>query len=282
MIDIKKRANILIEALPYIKEYNEKIVVIKYGGNAMIDDNIKKSVLNDLVLLKLIGVKIILVHGGGPEISKDLDKINKKSEFINGLRVTDKETMEVVLKVLAGKLNKEIVGLINEAGGKAVGLSGVDGNLIEATKICDELEFVGDVNNINPELIYDLIDKDYIPVISSIGYDNKNNFYNINADTVASKVAGVLKAHSLFIMTDTKGVLRNKDDLSSLIPVINVSEIKELMKEKIIQGGMIPKVQCAEEAIRRGVQKVFILDGRVEHSILIEVLTNEGIGTMFK
>lgn len=276
-----QRAKVLIEALPYIQDYNGKIVVVKYGGNAMINEELKRAVMGDIVLLSLIGVKVVLVHGGGPEISDMLGKIGKKSEFKNGLRVTDKETAEVVQMVLAGKISKNLVNLIGNMGGKAIGLSGMDGHMIEAKKIDDELGFVGDITSVDPTPILDVLDKGYIPVISTIAYDRDGNCYNINADTAASRIAGTLKAESLISMTDIAGLLRDKDDPSTLITELNVSEAPQLVREGVISGGMIPKIDCCIEAIRRGVKKVFIIDGRIPHSILIETLTNEGIGTMF-
>lgn len=276
-----QRAKVLIEALPYIQNYNGKIVVVKYGGNAMINEELKKAVMGDIVLLSLIGIKVVLVHGGGPEISETLAKMGKESTFMDGLRVTDSETAEIVQMVLAGKISKNLVSLIGNMGGKAIGLSGMDGHMIEAKKINDALGYVGDIVNIDPTPILDVLDKGYIPVISTIGYDKDGNSYNINADTAASRIAGTLKAESLISMTDIAGLLRDKDDPATLIPVVNVSEAPQLVREGIICGGMIPKVDCCIEAIRRGVKKVFIIDGRIPHSILIETMTDEGIGTMF-
>ncbi|MDD4839376.1 MAG: acetylglutamate kinase [Clostridia bacterium] len=276
-----EKAEVLMQALPYIQKYNNQIIVIKYGGNAMINADLKKAVMSDLVLLAQIGIKVVLVHGGGPEISETLAKMQIESKFINGLRQTDSEAMDVVQMVLAGKINKSLVNLIENSGGKAIGLCGVDGHMIEAKKISEELGFVGEITSVNAKLILDTLEKGYIPVISTIGYDTNGNVYNINADTVASRVAGELKACSLISMTDTIGILRNPEDISSLISTINVSEAPYLIKEGVISGGMIPKVGCCIEAIRRGVKRVFIIDGRVPHAILIEVLSDEGIGTMF-
>ncbi len=281
-LSIDMRAQVLIEALPYIQKYYNKILVVKYGGNAMINEELKKAVMGDIVLLSLIGIKVVLVHGGGPEISEYLKKVGKKSEFVDGLRVTDSETAEIVQMVLAGKVNKDLVHLINNTGGKAMGISGIDNRLITAKKIDERLGFVGDITDINPEPIIDLLDKGYIPVVSSIGGDSEGNVYNINADTVAASLAGKLKAESLISMTDIRGLLRDKDDASTLISEVQVSDAPCLIKEGIISGGMIPKVECCIEAIRRGVNRVFIIDGRVPHSILIEVLTDEGVGTMFR
>ncbi len=279
-IDMKDRAEILIEALPYIQQYNNKIVVIKYGGNAMLSDELKEAVMRDVVLLSLIGVKVVLIHGGGPEISDMLNKVGKKSEFVDGLRVTDKETVDIVQMVLSGKVNKSLVNLIGDCGGKAIGLCGCDSSLIKAVPLNEKLGYVGQITEINEQPILDLLDMGYIPVISTVGCDDDGNIYNINADTAAAKIAGKLQAESFISMTDIRGVLRDKDDENSLIRVIQVSEAPELVKEGIISGGMIPKIECCTEAIRQGVKKVFIIDGRVPHSILIEVLTDEGIGTM--
>jgi len=276
-----KKAEILIEAIPYIQKYFNQIIVIKYGGNAMISEDLKKAVMSDIILLSKIGVKVVLVHGGGPEITNTLDKMQIESTFVNGLRKTDKETMDVVQMVLAGKINKDLVNLLQTLGGKAMGISGIDGHMIEAKQASAELGFVGDVSGVNTEPILAVIDSGYIPVISTIGYDKEGNLYNINADTAAAHIAGALKAACLISLTDIKGILRDKNDESSLISSINVSEAPQLIKEGIISGGMIPKVTCCVEAIRRGVKKVFIIDGRVPHSILIEMLSDEGIGTMF-
>ncbi|MBR2572668.1 MAG: acetylglutamate kinase [Clostridia bacterium] len=277
-----ERARILVHALPYIQQYYGKIVVIKYGGNAMIDEKLKNSVMRDVVLLSLIGVKVVLVHGGGPEISEMMKKTGKKSEFIDGLRVTDRETADLVQMVLAGKVNKSLVALIESAGGRAIGLSGMDGRMIEAKQLDEVHGYVGEITHIEEAPILDLLDKGYIPVISTVGFDLSGNVYNINADTAAARIAGKLRAESLITMTDIDGVLRDRNDPASLIPEINVSEAPQLMAEGIIQGGMIPKVECCIEAIRRGVSKVFVLNGTVPHAILIEILTDEGIGTMFK
>lgn len=276
-----QRAEVLINALPYIQKYADKIVVVKYGGNAMIDEELKRSVMGDIVLLSLIGVKVVLVHGGGPEISGLLKKIGKKSEFVDGLRVTDAETADVVQMVLAGKVNKSLVGLLEEVGGRAMGICGMDGGMMRAKTLDPRLGYVGEITDIDPRPILDLLEKGYIPVISSLAYGDNGQAYNINADTAAARIAGVLKAESLITMTDIDGLLRDKDDSSSLIPVVRVSEAPQLVQEGVIQGGMIPKVDCCIEAIRRGVRKVFIINGTVPHSILIEILTNEGIGTMF-
>ncbi|HKL94541.1 MAG TPA: acetylglutamate kinase [Clostridia bacterium] len=275
------KADVLMQALPYIQKYNNQIIVIKYGGNAMINEELKKMVMLDLVLLAQIGIKVVLVHGGGPEINETLAKMKIETKFINGLRQTDAEAMDVVQMVLAGKINKSLVNLIENSGGKAIGLCGIDGHMIEAKKISDELGFVGDIISVDTKPVLDMLEKGYIPVISTIGYDAEGNVYNINADTVASRIAGELKACSLISMTDTAGILRDQKNTETLISTINVSEAPHLIKEGVISGGMIPKVGCCIEAIRRGVKRVFIIDGRVPHSILIEVLSDEGIGTMF-
>ena len=276
-----QRAEILTQALPYIQEYRNKIIVVKYGGNAMISEELKEAVIGDLVLLSLIGIKVVLVHGGGPEINELLKKTGKKPEFIDGLRVTDEETIEAVQMVLAGKINKNLVNKIENMGGKALGLCGIDGHMIKAKKLDDVHGFVGEITDVNTDIITDLLEKDYIPVISTIAYDNQNNSYNINADTAAAFIAGALKAESLINMTDIPGLLRDMNDPSSLIKQLYLSDARELMHNGVISGGMIPKVECCVEAIRMGVKKVFIIDGRIPHSILIETLTDEGIGTMF-
>ena len=275
-----ERAEVLTAALPYIKRYNGKIVVIKYGGNAMINETLKQQVMEDIVLLWLIGVKVVLVHGGGPEISETMSKLGKKAEFVNGLRVTDKETVDIVQMVLAGKVNKTLVNLLEMKGGRAMGISGMDGRLIEA-KIRDEkLGYVGDITKINIAPVLDLLEKGYIPVISTLGCDKEGNTYNINGDTAAAYIAGAMNAERLIMMTDIAGILRDKDDPSTLIPDITIDEAKQLYEEGVISGGMIPKVDCCIEAIREGVENVIIMDGRVPHSILMEILTDEGAGTM--
>lgn len=276
------RARILVHALPYIQKYNGKIVVVKYGGNAMINEKLKDRVMRDIVLLSLIGVKPVLVHGGGPEITELLTKIGKESKFVNGLRVTDKETVEVVQMVLAGKINKSLVNLIHLKGGSAIGLSGIDGHMIKAEMKDEALGYVGNITDVNVKPIVDVIEKGYIPVISTVGCDDEGNVYNINADTAAARIAGALGAESLISLTDISGILRDKDDPSSLISTIHASEVDDLIANGVICGGMIPKAQCCADAIRWGVHKVFIIDGRVSHSILIETLTDEGIGTMFE
>lgn len=276
------RARILVHALPYIQQYNNKIVVVKYGGNAMINEKLKDSVMRDIVLLSLIGVKVVLVHGGGPEITDMLQKTGKQSRFVDGLRVTDRETVEIVQMVLAGKINKNLVNLIQNKDGKAIGLSGIDGHMIEARMRDEQLGYVGDITKINIQPILDVLEKGYIPVVATLGCDRDGNIYNINADTAAARIAGALNAESLISMTDTCGILADKDDPSSLIRVINTADADRLIRDGVICGGMIPKVKCCEDAISRGVKKVFIIDGRIPHSILIETLTDEGIGTMFE
>ncbi len=275
-----QRAEILTQALPYIQKYYNKTVVIKYGGNAMINEELKQQVMEDIVLLHLIGVKVVLVHGGGPEITEMLAKIGKESKFVDGLRVTDKETAEVVQMVLAGKINKSLVNLLEIKGGKAMGISGLDGHLITAAVKDERLGFVGKITNVNVEPILDLLAHNYIPVVSTVACDSVGNVYNINADTAAAYIAGALKAESLISMTDIAGILRDKDDPSTLIPKITTAEAQDLFSDGTISGGMIPKVECCLEAINRGVKKVFIMDGRIPHSLLIEILTDEGAGTM--
>ena len=277
-----ERASVLVHALPYIKKYSGKIVVIKYGGNAMIDENLKSSVMKDIVLLALIGVKVVLVHGGGPEINETLEKLGKQSVFKNGLRVTDKETVDVVQMVLAGKVNKSLVNLIGVKGGKAIGLSGIDGHMLKTKKKNSELGYVGEITKVNAAPIIDVLEKGYIPVVSTVACDEEGNVYNVNADTAAAKIAGELKAESLISMTDISGILRDKSDPSTLISKISVSEAPSLIESGVIAGGMIPKTECCVNAVKWGVKRVFIIDGRVPHSIIIEMLTDEGIGTMFE
>ena len=274
------RAEVLTQALPYIRRYTGKIVVIKYGGNAMINEQLKEQVMEDIALLWLIGVKVVLVHGGGPEISDLMDRLGKKPEFVNGLRVTDKETVDIVQMVLAGKVNKTLVNLIEMKGGKAMGISGMDGRLIEAKVKDERLGYVGKITKVNIDPVMDLLEKGYIPVVSTLGCDKHGNAYNINGDTAAAYIAGALHAERLFMMTDVAGILRDKDDPSSLITEITIDEAEQLNREGIISGGMIPKVDCCIEAIHKGVKNVIIMDGRVPHSILMELLTDEGAGTM--
>ena len=275
-----ERAEVLTQALPYIKRYTGKTVVVKYGGNAMINEELKLQVMEDIVLLWLIGIKVVLVHGGGPEINEMMAKLGKKPEFVDGLRVTDKETVDIVQMVLAGKVNKTLVNLIEKKGGKAVGISGMDGQLIKAEIKDERLGYVGNITKINISPVTDLLDMGYIPVVSTLGCDSDGNAYNINGDTAAAHIAGALEAERLIMMTDIAGILENKDDPSTLIPEVTVSEAKELYKKGIVSGGMIPKVECCIEAINNGVKNVIIMDGRVPHSILMELLTDEGAGTM--
>ncbi len=275
-----QRAEVLTQALPYIQKYYGKIVVIKYGGNAMINEDLKQQVMQDIVLLHLIGVKVVLVHGGGPEITEMLGKIGKESVFVDGLRVTDKETAEVVQMVLAGKINKSLVNLLELRGGKAMGISGMDGHLIEAEIKDKRLGFVGKITKVNVEPVTDLLEHNYIPVVSTVGCDMNGNVYNVNADTAAAFIAGALNAECLISMTDIAGILKDKDNPETLIPQIDLKDAKALFEDGTISGGMIPKVQCCIDAIHKGVKKVFIMDGRVPHSLLIETLTDEGAGTM--
>lgn len=276
-----QRAEVLTQALPYIQQYNGKIVVVKYGGNAMINEQLKEQVMEDIVLLHLVGVKVVLVHGGGPEISELMTRLGKKTEFVDGLRVTDKEAVEIVQMVLAGKVNKSLVNLLEMKGGKAMGISGMDGRLIEAKMRNASLGYVGSITNVNIEPVTDLLEKGYIPVVSTLGCDRDGNTYNINGDTAAAFIAGALGAERLIMMTDIAGVLRDRDNADTLIPLITVDEAVELFRQGVISGGMIPKVDCCIDAINRGVKKVIIMDGRVPHSILMEILTDEGAGTMF-
>ena len=277
-----ERAQVLTQALPYIRQYNGKIVVVKYGGNAMINEQLKQQVMEDIVLLWLIGVKVVLVHGGGPEISDTMQKLGKKAVFVDGLRVTDKETVDIVQMVLAGKINKTLVNLLEMKGGNAMGLSGMDGRLIEARVKDARLGYVGEVTKVNIRPVLDLLEKGYIPVISTLGCDDQGNAYNINGDTAAASVAGALEAERLIMLSDIPGILRDKDDPSTLIREMTILEAARLRDDGVISGGMIPKVECCVDAIRNGVKKVIIMDGRVPHSILMELLTDEGAGTMVK
>ena len=275
-----ERAEVLTAALPYIKKYSGKVVVVKYGGNAMINEQLKQQVMEDITLLWLIGVKVVLVHGGGPEISDIMNRLGKKAEFVNGLRVTDKETVDIVQMVLAGKVNKTLVNLLNMKGGRAVGVSGIDGGIIEATMKDEALGYVGEITKIRPKPILDLLENGYIPVVSTVAGDKQGNTYNINGDTAAAHIAGALNAERLIMMTDIAGVLMDKNDPSTLIPHLTVAEAKGLYDSGIIAGGMIPKVDCCIEALEHGVENVIIMDGRIPHSILMELLTDEGAGTM--
>ncbi len=275
------QAEFLLEAMPYIEKYQNKVLVIKYGGNAMISEELKKSVMRDLTLLRFVGINVVLVHGGGPEISETLKRMGVESRFVNGLRYTDEETAEVVRMVLAGKVNKELVHRLQMLGAKSVGMCGIDGGMLLCEKECDELGYVGKIISVNTDVITDSLQNGYLPVISTVGYDNEGHIYNVNADTAASAIAGALGAESLILMTDIRGLLRDKDDEESLIKKVYVSDIPSLVNEGVISGGMIPKINCCKEAIRRGVNRVFITDGRVKHSILLELLSDEGMGTMF-
>ena len=277
------RSQVLIDALPYIQKYHDKIVVVKYGGNAMTNDELKDAVMNDIVLLSMVGIKVVLVHGGGPEINAMLKRVGKESKFIGGLRYTDEETIDIVKMVLCGKVNKELVSALQMHGGKALGLCGCDGQMIVAQKLMCEVDlgYVGDIKKITTKPIIDAINNGYVPIISTVGIGEDGHSYNINADTAASRIAACLRAENLILMTDIVGLLEDKDDDSTLIPTVNVSEVPYLKKKGIISGGMIPKIDCCVEAVRRGVRKTSIIDGRIPHSILIELLTNEGIGTQF-
>lgn len=281
-IDNESKAHILAEALPHIQKYRKKIIVVKYGGNAMINEKLKEAVMNDLVLLTTVGIQVVLVHGGGPAINKTLDKIGVESKFVDGLRVTDKETVDVVQMVLAGKVNKDLVCQIGNLGGHAIGLSGMDGNMIKCKPLDDEHGFVGEIVETNMDVIKEVLANSFIPVVSTIGYDEQGNCYNINADTVAAQIAGDLKAEALISMTDIVGLLRDVNDESTKIQKVFISDIPALIADGIIKGGMIPKIDSMTQAIRNGCTKAFIIDGRVPHSILMELLTDEGLGTMFK
>ena len=282
-MDLNERAEILVQSLPYIQHYNGKIIVVKYGGNAMISDELRETVINDIVLMKCIGFKPIVVHGGGPYISSFLDKLGEKSKFINGLRYTDKKTMEVVQMVLGGKVNKDLVTLIEKAGGKSIGLCGLDGSLLKAKKLESEVDlgYVGEVTSVNTEAVTIALDAGYIPVIGSmaIGEDG-NDLYNINADTCAAKIASALKAEKLILLTDVAGVLKDPKDPTSLLSVLRLHKIPKLTLQGVIKGGMIPKIQCCVESVRMGVERAHIIDGRVPHSLLLELFSNDGIGTM--
>ncbi|MGI6672433.1 MAG: acetylglutamate kinase [Christensenellales bacterium] len=276
-----QRVNILVEAIPYIQKYYNKIIAIKYGGNAMINEELKMQVMQDIVLLSYLGIKVVLIHGGGPEISTLLKKVGKQSEFVDGLRVTDRETVDYVQMALAGKVNKDLVNLLQVHGGKVMGISGIDGGMIQAEIKDERLGFVGEIKQVNPAPIMTLLEQGYIPVVSTLGCDAQGNIYNINADTAAAYIAGAIGAQSLIVMTDIAGILRDKDAPATLISEVTLKQAKQLFAEGIISGGMIPKVQCCIDAIHRGVERVFILDGRIPHSVLLEILTDEGVGTMF-
>ena len=281
-IDNESKAHIIAEALPHTQKYRKKTIVVKYGGNAMINNELKEAVMHDLVLLTTVGIKVVLVHGGGPEINKTLSKIGVESKFVDGLRVTDQETIDVVQMVLAGKVNKDLVCQIGNLGGHAIGLSGMDGNMIKCKPLDDKHGFVGEIIKTNMDVIKEVLENNFIPVISTIGYDEQGNCYNINADTVAAQIAGDLKAEALISMTDIVGLLRDINDESTIIQKVFISDIPALIADGIIKGGMIPKIDSMTQAIRNGCTKAFIIDGRVPHSILMELLTDEGMGTMFK
>ena len=282
-ISNQDRANVLIQALPYIQKWSGKTIVVKYGGNAMINEELKSAVMSDIVLLQLVGINVVLVHGGGPEISDTLKQMGKESKFINGLRVTDKETIDVVQMVLAGKVNKSLVQRLEQHSGKAIGLCGLDGRMLMAEKksTAYDLGFVGEITEVNTQIIEDATKNGYVPIISTVAGGYNGAVYNINADLAAARIAAEMKAAKLILMTDIKGLLKNKDDENTLIPVVNVSEVPSLKKEGIISGGMIPKIDCCVEAVRRGVKRAHIIDGRIPHSILIEMFSDEGVGTMF-
>ena len=279
-----EKAQILVHALPYIQKYFNKVVVIKYGGNAMVSEELKHAVMQDVVLLSLVGIKVVLVHGGGPEITETLNAMGMESRFVNGLRYTDAQTAQVVQMVLSGKINKTLVSLLRQHGGKALGLCGMDDGMILSHKLQSEpdLGFVGEIVSVNPEPILDCLEKGYIPVIATVGADENGQVYNINADTAAARIAAELGAENVILMTDIRGLLRDRNDENTLIPIVNVSEVPYLKRQGVIQGGMIPKIDCCVEAVRRGVSRAFIIDGRIPHAILIEMLSDEGIGTMFR
>lgn len=281
-IDNQLKADVLAKALPYIQMYRKKTIVVKYGGNAMINEELKEAVMHDLVLLTTIGIKIVLVHGGGPDINKTLNKMNIESKFIDGLRVTDKDTVDVVQMVLAGKVNKDLVCQICNLGGHAIGLSGMDGNMIKCEPLDNEHGYVGKIVETNMDVVNEVLENSFIPVISTIGYDENGNCYNINADTVAAQIAGDLKAEALISMTDIAGLLKDVKDENSRIQQVFISDIPALIADGIISGGMIPKIDSMTQAIRNGCKKAFIIDGRIPHSILMELLTDEGLGTMFR
>lgn len=286
-LDAELRAKILVEALPYIQKYYGQTVVVKYGGNAMINEELKDAVIHDLVLLHLVGIKVVIVHGGGPEISDMLKKIGKESQFVNGLRYTDRETMDIVQMVLCGKVNKDLVTLLEKAGGRGIGLGGMDGGLLQAKRLTDRVGtdygYVGEIVDVDPSPVIDVLDKGYIPVVSTVaqGIDDDTT-YNINADTAACKLAVALKAKKLILLTDVRGLMMDPSDESTLIENLKVSEVPKLVRDGIIKGGMIPKVDCCVEAVRKGVDQANIQDGRVKHSILIELLSKVGVGTMFQ
>ena len=276
-----ERAHVLVQALPYIKKYAGKTVVVKYGGNAMLDETLKSAVMSDIVLMQLVGINVVVVHGGGPEINAMLKKIGKEGKFLNGMRVTDQETMDIVQQVLAGKVNKDLVQRLEDAGGKAIGLCGLDGSLLKADQLDTELGFVGEIREVHTQIIEHAAQDGYVPIVSTVAAGYHGEVYNINADVAAARIAVSLGAMKLILMTDVRGLLRDKDDESTLIPLVNVSDVSRLKKEGVISGGMIPKIDCCVDAVRRGVGRAHIIDGRTPHSILVELFTDEGIGTMF-
>lgn len=284
MSDIANKVETLMEAMPYLQKYQGKIIVIKYGGNAMIDDALKQAVMSDLVLLSLVGIKVVLVHGGGPEISQTLQRMGKESKFVGGLRVTDAETAEIVQMVLCGKVNKDLVSLIHQNNGRALGLCGIDGHMLRVQKLAGEVDlgYVGTIVSVDTAPILHALHNGYIPVIATVGTDETGQVYNINADTAAARIASELGAENIILMTDIRGLLEKKEDESTLIPYVQVSDVPYLKKQGVISGGMIPKVDCCVEAVRRGVGSAVIIDGRIPHSILIEILSDEGIGTLFR
>lgn len=282
-MDTNKRAKVLIQAMPYIQKYSGETIVVKYGGNAMVNEKLKSAVMSDIVLMRLVGVNVVLVHGGGPEINAMLNAVGKESRFENGMRVTDEETIDIVQMVLAGKVNKSLVQLMERHGGKALGLCGLDGNLLMAEKLITsaDLGFVGEIKEVNPEPLKTAMDNGYIPIVATVAAGYDGNVYNVNADLAAAQIAAKVGAKKLILMTDIRGLLRDVNDEDSLISVVNVSEVPMLKRDGIIKGGMIPKIDCCVEAVRNGVSRAHIIDGRIEHSILLELFSDEGIGTMF-
>ncbi len=274
------RAKVLVQALPYIQKYAGKTIVVKYGGNAMVNNDLKDAVMSDIVLMQLVGINVVLVHGGGPEISGMLKKIGKESRFVDGLRVTDGETIEVVQMVLAGKVNKDLVQLLESYGGRSVGLCGLDGGMLKAEKLSDDLGYVGEITKVNTEIISNATSNGYIPIIATVAGGENGEVFNVNADIAAARIAAEMGAEKIILMTDIRGLLRDKDDEDTIIPVVNVSDVPKLQNQGIITGGMIPKIDCCVEAVRRGVGRAHIIDGRIPHSILIEMFSDEGIGTM--
>ncbi len=279
-ISNSERAHVLVQALPYIKKYAGQTLVVKYGGNAMLDEELKSAVMSDIVLMQLVGINVVLVHGGGPEINTMLQKVGKESRFVGGMRYTDPETMEIVQQVLAGKVNKDLVQRLEDAGGKAIGLCGLDGSLLKADMLDENLGYVGEIREVNTQILTDAAENGYIPVVSTVAAGYHGEVFNVNADTAAARIAGELGAMKLILLTDVRGLLRDTADEESIIPVLRVSEVARLKREGVISGGMIPKIDCAADAVRRGVGRAHIIDGRIPHSILVELFTDEGIGTM--